>query len=254
MHRWTPVSSTVPSWSTSTSQEVFHVDTNLPANREFLICTLVDRAPTPFLWQPKPGFQLALLSLSQSRTLLLFLFGTPHHGPVQALFHCSNKCRLRELNGDLQTIASCSIGGQREREALLKTRPRWTDARKMYSGFSWMKHLGTGQCNSAAASCDKEELGCVLCGKPWQWEPQGGKDARCGGLVAAASLGRVGGRAGPATIHVRGQGHLARARDADGQLHTHHPPWPMCIWLHYSQKQCSKMRELLEGLVLSVKK
>ena len=117
MHRWTPVSSTVPSWSTSTSQEVFHVDTNLPANQEFLICTLVDRAPTPFLWQPKPGFQLALLSLSQSRTLLLFLFGTPHHGPVQALFHCSNKCRLRELNGDLQTIASCSIGGQRERRS-----------------------------------------------------------------------------------------------------------------------------------------
>ena len=87
-----------------------------------------------------------------------------------------------------------------------------------------MEHLGTGQCNSAAASCDKEELGCVLCGKPWQWEPQGGKDARCGGLAAAASLGRVGGRAGPATIHVRGQGHLARARDADGQLHTHHRP------------------------------
>ena len=34
MHRWTPVSSTVP-WSTSTSQEVFHVGTNQPANREF---------------------------------------------------------------------------------------------------------------------------------------------------------------------------------------------------------------------------
>ena len=34
MHRWTPVSSTVP-WSTSTSQEVFHVGTNQQTNREF---------------------------------------------------------------------------------------------------------------------------------------------------------------------------------------------------------------------------
>ena len=41
MHRWTPVSSTVP-WSTSTSQEVFHVDTNLP-RLEFLICTFVNK-------------------------------------------------------------------------------------------------------------------------------------------------------------------------------------------------------------------
>ena len=33
MHRWTPVSSTVP-WSTSTSQEVFHVGTSQQTNRE----------------------------------------------------------------------------------------------------------------------------------------------------------------------------------------------------------------------------
>ena len=50
MHRWTPVSSTVP-WSTSTSQEVFHVDTNLP-RKEFLICTFVNRAPKPFFGNP----------------------------------------------------------------------------------------------------------------------------------------------------------------------------------------------------------
>ena len=152
------------------------------------------------LWQPKPGFQLALLSLSQSSTLLLFLFGTPHHGPVQALFHCSNKCRLRELNGDLQTIASCSIGpGWTERE---RGAPQnWAEmdrCKKDVQRVSW-----NVQCNSVAASCDREELGCVLCGKPWQWEPQGGKDARCGGLPAAASLGRVGGRAGPSCHHPR---------------------------------------------------
>ena len=86
MHRWTPVSSTVP-WSTSTSQEVFHVDTNLP-RIEFLICTFVNKRAV--VWQPKARFQLALLS--QSRTLLLFLFGTPPNcGPVQALFHCSKQ-------------------------------------------------------------------------------------------------------------------------------------------------------------------
>ena len=65
MHRWTPVSSTVPSWSTSTSQEVFHVDTNLPANQEFLICTLVDRAPKAFFGNPNQGSSwLSCLSLN----------------------------------------------------------------------------------------------------------------------------------------------------------------------------------------------
>lgn len=174
------------------------------------------------LWQPKPGFQLALLSLSQSSTLLLFLFGTPHHGPVQALFHCSNKCRLRELNGDLQTIASCSIGPgwtEREREALLKTGPRWTDARKVFSEFHgmfsatvWLRHVtgrswaaysvGNHGSGSRRAGRTRDVADCRLL-HPWE--------GSAGGLVLAA------------TIHVRGQGHLARARDADGQLHTHHP-------------------------------
>ena len=77
MHRWTPVSSTVP-WSTSTSQEVF----GMLANKQRVSnLSFRQQKRAAVLW-----LQLALLSLSQSRTLLVFLFGTPHHGPVQALF------------------------------------------------------------------------------------------------------------------------------------------------------------------------
>ena len=70
MHRWTPVSSTVP-WSTSTSQEVFHVDTNLP-RKEFLICTFVNRAPKPFFGNPNEGSSwLSCLSIPHFVALLV---------------------------------------------------------------------------------------------------------------------------------------------------------------------------------------
>ena len=113
------------------------------------------------------------------------------------------------------------------------------------SGFSWMDHL---------QQCDKEEeLGCVLCGKPWQLVGALGREGHemWRRRVVHPWEGSAGGLLVRTTIHVRGQGHLARARDADGQLHTHHPPCPMMwILLHYIQKQCFRMRE---GLVLSVK-
>ena len=96
--------------------------------REFLICD--NRAGLEFLASQGWLHSCSLVSIPHFVTLLV------RDGPVQPLFHCSNKCRVRELNGDLQTIASCSIGpGWTEREALLKAGPRWTDARKMYGGF-----------------------------------------------------------------------------------------------------------------------
>ena len=138
--------------------------------------------------------QLALLSLSIQHFVALLVPNSSPWAGSTSVFHCSNKCRLRELNGDLQTIEH--PGGQREREALLKTRPRWTDARKMYRvGFH-----GWTICNS-----DREEfLGCVLCGKPWQPVGALGREGhemwRAG---AGASLGRVGGRAAGPHHHPR---------------------------------------------------
>ena len=114
MHRWTPVSSTVP-WSTSTSQEVFHVGTNSQqTNRELSPTKESSRSLAP------AG---SLVSLSIPHFVSLLVLSLLTMGRFKL---CSNKCRLRELNGDLQTIASCSIGpgGRTERRS---SKPRWTD-------------------------------------------------------------------------------------------------------------------------------
>ena len=93
---------------------------------------------------------------------------------------CSNKCRLRELNGDLQTIASCSIGPGGGQRGAPRSPDGQIDAKKMYSGFD----------QSNSASCDKRRSwaaysvgnhGVGAAGREgremWRWHPWEGSAA-----------------------------------------------------------------------------
>ena len=93
--------------------------------REFLICD--NMAGLEFLASQAWLHSCSLVSIPHFVTLLV------RDGPVQPLFHCSNKCRLRELNGDSQTIASWTErkserGAPRNRDGQMQERSKnqWT--------------------------------------------------------------------------------------------------------------------------------